>query len=80
MMILGKSVLSPILVHKTRTLYCGDADLVIRLRRCDMAGTCRTYGYTLQIKTSKREFQMSFIWRWDVTKREWATRKMAKGL
>ena len=65
----------PILIHRTHTGYSGDPDFSIRIRTGHMSGTLPTKVWTIQVKTQKKVWEWSFVWRPSVTKYYWGKKK-----
>ena len=74
MKLFNKIFVFPILIHKTSTWFSGEPNISIRWRKLKMGGTMKTTSYMLQIMTPTKRFELSFVWRPDVTK-YWITNK-----
>ena len=70
MLIGRKIILSPIMIHRTSTSFGDSPDLEIRFRRSGIFGVGNkpVRSYTLQIKTKKREIQLTLVFRPGVTR------------
>ncbi len=75
MIIFGRTLLSPVMIHKTSTYYGSKPDLCFRFDRSVMIGTMRTVSYTIEIETKQKKWQYSLVWRPSVTAYWWKDSK-----
>jgi hypothetical protein len=59
-------------------VYSEDPDFSIRIRTGHMSGTTPLKSWTVQLKTQKKEWQWTFVWRPNVTKYFWAKKKICE--